>query len=83
MRDPDLCRVCNRALASASCNAVASLRHALKPLAEMRLSTEAGISDMVYRTPAMELRQQAAVIEQRDYQIVVARRALADTEPAR
>lgn len=52
------------------------LAEALKPFAAMRLSTEGTVSDLVWRTPAAEMRRQASAIEQRDAEILAAREAL-------
>lgn len=56
-------------------------REALKPFAAMRLSTEPGVSDLVLRSPADEMRRQAEAVEAHDRAIRAARAILGTRMP--
>jgi hypothetical protein len=50
---------------------------ALEFLADLRLSSEHEVSDLLYRSPAAELRRRAEQVERRDLEIQEARAVLA------
>lgn len=58
------------------------LQAALEPFARKRLSTEPIISDCLYRTPEMGLREAAEAIAREDREILAARAALAGGKEA-
>lgn len=66
------------ARATAAEASLVKAREALKPFAAMRLSTEPGVSDLVLRSPAEEMRRQAEAVEAHDRAILAARAILGD-----